>query len=151
MSQCLDVVVAQHGHERLPGAKHWSIVVITDTVNLEGVAFEVTGSTTTYEVKQPEEVQLLNSQSYMGRIKVGTVHIDRAFGIEDTAAVGTIIQSTPVVRGSLNWNCQNWVVAALKRLRDAQYDISEQSVEVLQTQFSQVQREGATARTSAVE
>jgi hypothetical protein len=140
MSQYLNVVVAQYGHVRLPGAKHWAIVVITDSTKLKGTAFQLTGSTTTYQAKQPEEVELLHSQSYMGSVKVGMVHRDRAFGVDGTA-LGTIIQATEVVRGSLQWNCQNWVVAALKRLRDAQYDISELSVEVLQGKFTQVQRE----------
>lgn len=140
MTQNLSIVVAQYGHLRLPGAKHWAIVVITDSSKLKGVAFQITGSTNTYEVKQPEEVELLHSNTYMGSVSVGTVHRDYAFGAEGTA-LATIVQRTPVVRGNLNWNCQNWVVAALKRLKDAQYDISEVSVEELQTQFTQVQRE----------
>jgi len=80
--------------------------------------------------------------TYMGNIKVGTVHRDFAFGAESTTLC-TIIQHTPVVRGNLNWNCQNWVVAALKRLKDAQHDISavEISIGELQAQFAQVQRE----------
>lgn len=104
------------------------------------MAFQITGSTNTYEVKQPEEVELLHSNTYMGSVSVGTVHRDYAFGAEGTA-LATIVQRTPVVRENLNWNCQNWVIAALKRLKDAQYDISEVSVEELQTQFTQVQRE----------
>jgi len=138
MTQNLSVVVAQYGHVRLPGAKHWAIVVITDSSKLKGVAFQITGSTNTYEVKQPEEVKLLHSNTYMGSVRVGTVHKDYAFGAEGLA---TIVQHTPVVRGNLNWNCQNWVVAALKHLKDAQYSISEASVEELQAQFTQVQRE----------
>lgn len=140
MSQNLNVVVAQYGHVCLPGAKHWAIVVVTDSSKLKGVAFQITGSTNTYEVKQPEEVDLLHLNTYMGSIKVGTVHRDYAFGTEGTA-LGTIVQRTPVVRGNLNWNCQNWVVAALKRLKDAWYHITEVSVEDLQGRFTRVQRE----------
>jgi hypothetical protein len=141
MPQNLDVVVAQYGHAKLPGAKHWAIVVITDRGKLEGVAFQLTGSTNTYEIKQPQEIELLCSTTYMGSIKVGTVHGDYAFGAESTA-LRTIIQHTPVVRGDLNWNCQNWVVAALKRLKDAGHSILvEISIGGLQAQLSQVQRE----------
>jgi len=140
MTQNFNVVVAQYGHVRLPGAKHWAIVVITDSSKWKGVAFQIAGSTNTYEVKQPEEVELLYSNTYMGSVNVGTVHRDYAFGAEGTA-LGTIVQRTPVVRGNLNWDCQNWVVAAPKRLKDAQYGMSEVSVEGLQAQFTQVQRE----------
>jgi hypothetical protein len=77
----------------------------------------------------------------MGNIKVGTVYGEYAFGAESTT-LRTIIQHTPVVKGDLNWNCQNWVVAALKRLKDAQHNISvEISIGGLQAQFAQVQRE----------
>ena len=116
---------------------------ITNRENMKGIAFQVTGSTNTYEVKQPEEVELLCSTvtAYMGNIKVGTVCRDYAFGEESTALLA-IIQHNPVVRGNRNWNCQHWVVAALKRLKDAQHDISvEISIEGLQAQFAQVQRE----------
>jgi hypothetical protein len=141
MPQNLDVVVAQYGHAKLPGAKHWAIVVITNRGKLKGVAYQLTGSTETYEIKQPEEIWLLGSRTYMGNIKVGTVYGDYAFGVE-SAALCTIIQHTPLVRGDLNWNCQNWVVAALKRLKDAQHNISgEISIRELQAQFAEVQRE----------
>jgi hypothetical protein len=136
MTQNLSIGVAQYSHVHLPGAKHWVIVIITDCSKLKGVAFQITGSTNTYKVKQPEEVELLHLNNYMGSVSVGTVHSDYAFGAE-----GTIVQHTPVVRGNLNWNCRNWVVAALKCLKDAQYGISEVSVEELQAQFTQVQRE----------
>jgi hypothetical protein len=107
---------------------------------LKGVAFQVTGSTNTYEVKQPQEIELLCSMTYMGNIKVGTVYGDYAFGAE-SMALCTIIQHTLVVRGDFNWNCQNWVVAALKRLKDAQHNISvEISIGGIQAQFAQVQR-----------
>ena len=107
MPQNLDVV-AQYGHAKLPGAKHWAIVVITNRENMKGIAFQVTRSTNTYEVKQPEEVELLYSTvtAYMGNIKVGTVYRDYAFGEENTALLA-IIQHTPVVRGNRNWNCQH--------------------------------------------
>ena len=141
MPQNLDVVVAQYGHTRLPGAKHWAIVVLKDLEKLRGIAFQVTGSTNTYEVKRPEEVELLCSTTYMGNVKVGSVCGDYALGAESTAP-STIIQHTPVVRGDLNWNCQNWVVAALKCLKDAHHNISEEiTLGGLQAQFAQVQRE----------
>lgn len=141
MSQNLDIVVAQYGHAKLPGARHWAIVVITNQENMKGIAFQVTGSTNTYEIKQPEEVELLRLTTYMGNIKVGTVYRDYAFG-EDSTALFAIIQNTPVVRGNRNWNCQNWIVDALKRLKDAQHNISEEiSLEGLQAQLSRAQRE----------
>ncbi|KAF8220687.1 hypothetical protein L208DRAFT_1332454, partial [Tricholoma matsutake] len=129
--------IAQYGHEKLPGVKHWAIVVVTNQNILKGIAFQVTGLASTYEVKQPKEVELLGSTTYMGNIKVGTVDSG-----SESMALLTIIQHTPVVRGDLGWNCQDWVVAALKHLKDAQHNISvELSIEQLQAQFSEVQRE----------
>lgn len=46
----LDVAVAQYGVEQLPGAKHWALIVITDPENETAIAYQVTGSTNTYEV-----------------------------------------------------------------------------------------------------
>jgi hypothetical protein len=137
MSQSLKVVVAQYGHVRLAGAKHWSIVILTDPGSASGVAYQITGSTTTYEVKEPEEVRLLQSKSFMGCVEVGSMKKGHAFGTERTSAE-SIIRETEVVKGNIRWNCQNWVVAALRRLRDAQYDISDVSLEGLQDQLAQV-------------
>jgi len=92
-----------------------------------------------FDVKT-EEVDLLHSNTYMGSVKVGTVHKDRTFRADDIA-LATIVQRTPVVRGNLNWNCQNWVVAALERLKDAGHGISEVSAEELQGKLVQVQRD----------
>ncbi|KAF8227647.1 hypothetical protein L208DRAFT_1295577 [Tricholoma matsutake] len=137
MSQNLDLVIAQYSHEKLPGAKHWAIVVVTNQKLLKGIAFQVMGSTSTYEVKQPKEVKLLDSTTYMGNIEVGMVDSS-----SESTALLTIIQHMPLGRGDLGWNCQHWVIAALEHLKDAQHNISvELSIEQLQAQFSEVQRE----------
>jgi hypothetical protein len=51
-AQPWEVAVAQYGVEQLPGAKHWALIILTDPVKQVAKAFQVTGSTMTYEVRQ---------------------------------------------------------------------------------------------------
>jgi hypothetical protein len=140
MSQYYDVLVAHYGHPRLPGAKHWSIVVLTDPGRLTGQAYQIDGSTTTYAVKQPQEVRLLDSNTYMGSVKVGSIHRDWAFGLEPKS-LRSIVMGTPVVRGNIGWNCQNWVMSALEGLRNAQHGIDQVTLKDLCGTLAQRKRE----------
>ncbi|KAF8889297.1 hypothetical protein BD779DRAFT_1785431 [Infundibulicybe gibba] len=139
----LDVYVAHFGHPQLLGAKHWAIVVMTEPKILHGVAYQVTGSTLTYSVKQPESIKLLETQEYLGRVLVGKVHQDWVSGPESTS-LSTILQDTPVDKGNLRWNCQNWVVDGLQRLRDADHPITGYSLEELQLALSAVHQKDHT-------
>ncbi|KAF8889275.1 hypothetical protein BD779DRAFT_1385310, partial [Infundibulicybe gibba] len=117
-----EVYVAHYGHPRLLGAKHWAIIVATTPGGSHSIAYQVTGSTTTYTIKEPERIDVLYSQTYLGRVKVGYAHKGWHSETHNTS-LEKILRNTPVVHGDLGWNCQNWVVAGLCRLREAGYDI----------------------------
>ena len=74
----------------------------------------------------------------------GRLYRDYTLGAEITVLLA-FIRHTLVVRRNRNWYCQNWIVAALKRLpvKDAQKNISVEisSIEGIQAQFARIQRE----------
>ncbi|KAK0235977.1 hypothetical protein EDD85DRAFT_623142 [Armillaria nabsnona] len=141
LSNEYDIYVAQFGHPLLRGAKHWSIVVMTDPKKMTGIAYQISGGTETYEVKPPEGVDLLDTPTYMGRVKVGKVTSNMVHGDNGVVSLGFILTRTPVVLGNVHWNCQNWVAEGLKRLKDAHHSIDDDSLESLQRRLSSVGRE----------
>ena len=75
----------------------------------------------------------------------GRVYRDYTSGVEITVLLA-FIRHTLVVRRNRNCYCQNRIVAALKRLKDAQKNISVEisSIEGIQAQFARIQREDIT-------
>jgi hypothetical protein len=140
MCQYYDVLVAQYGHPNLQGAKHWAIIVVTDPQELTGWAYQIEGSTQTYKVKAPQEVRVLDSDTYMGSVKVGCIDTGLTFG-SDPRSLHTILMNNPVVKGDLQWNCQNWVVGGLERLKGAQHDINQVTVQGLQNALADAKRD----------
>jgi hypothetical protein len=110
--------VAHFGHPLLKGAKHWSLLLFKpDSCT---IAYQTTGSTDTYEYKEPEEVDnIIESQTYMGKVDVGMVTVDEA----NLARFEEVLRGVPITRGNLNWNCQNWVVQSLQALHDNGFDV----------------------------
>ena len=72
----------------------------------------------------------------------GRVYRDYTLGAEITVLLA-FIRHTLVVRRNRNWYCQNWIVAALKRLKNAQKNISVEisSIEGILAQFARIQTE----------
>jgi len=102
--------VAHYGHPQLKGAKHWALLLPKgDGVNI-ATAYQVTGSTTTYEVKAPEDVRADN-RNCMGTVEVGRIEESRRKEFE------RVVLSVPVTRGIITWNCQNWVIDTLAALK----------------------------------
>jgi hypothetical protein len=102
--------VAHFGHPLLKGAKHWALILFKPDHST--IAYQTTGSTDTYEYKEPEEIQIAESQTYMGKVDVGTVDVEKLEHFEE------VLRDVPITRGDLYWNCQNWVVQALRALSD---------------------------------
>ncbi len=106
----LMLFVAHYGHPQLKGAKHWAILLPKrDGVDV-AIAYQVTGSTTTYEVKAPEDARE-GIRNCMGTVEVGRIEESQREEFE------RVVLSVPVSRGSTTWNCQNWVVDALATLK----------------------------------
>ncbi|KAF9052469.1 hypothetical protein BDZ89DRAFT_1056818 [Hymenopellis radicata] len=100
---------------------------------LEGHSYELCGGNAArYEVKPPESVQLVKSNSYMGRVHVGRIERARLFE-GGNASIHTVLVQTPVKNGKPDWNCQNWVMDALYRLRmSGQHIVNASHEEILQ-------------------
>lgn len=101
--------VAHYGHPMLRGAKHWAILREID--DDRSVAYQITGSTTTYAIKAPEVIIAMRSMTYLGKVVVGLVEESQFALVEE------VLQGVPVTQGDLQWNCQNWVVQALGELK----------------------------------
>jgi|ERR1700722_15347614 len=126
--------VAHYGHPLLKGAKHWSFLL--QTYEGRAVAYQITGSTNTYEFKEPEEIEILKSQTYLGRVQVGAI---------DTAKQGrllAVLKNVPIQRGDLQWNCQNWIVESLKALQEDGFDVIALTHEDLGMKLQAAQRDG---------
>ena len=109
--------VARYGHPLLKGAQHWSFLLLDQHESDCATAYQVTGSTSTYEIKKPEMVFPKKSTTYMGRIEVG--HVDESRRKECEAA----IMAVPVTRGCKAWNCQNWIVEVLAALKAKEFNV----------------------------
>jgi hypothetical protein len=116
-TQRYSISVGQYGHPQLTGARHWSILVenVAQPTPWTGntTVYEVTGSTNTYEYKNPYVKDLKQEPTFMGRILVGYVNAQRK------ETIGDVLSQVPITHGSLNWNCQNWVAAGLDALARA--------------------------------
>ncbi|KAF9052470.1 hypothetical protein BDZ89DRAFT_1056820 [Hymenopellis radicata] len=140
MSAYYDIFVAHFGHPLLRGAKHWAIVVMPDLAKLAGTAYQISGGTETYEIKMPEHTDLIETPTYMGRAYVGRVDRNKIEGCENS--LRSILDNTPVTLGDLNWNCQNWVVEGLQRMRGAGHsNVEDVSLEGLRGQLDKARRE----------
>lgn len=115
--------VGHYGHPLLKGAKHWSFLLEID--NQRATTYQITGSTNTYEIKSPEDVVVARSSSFLGKVDVGQVEtsqVDRFW---------QVLQSVPVKRGDLGWNCQNWIVEGLAALKSQGFEVEELSKDAL--------------------
>jgi hypothetical protein len=122
--------VAQYGHPSLKGAQHWSFLLLDQENSDCATTYQVTGSTSTYEIKPPEIVCPKKSTTYMGRIEVGNVEGCRRKECEEA------IVTVPVTRGCTAWNCQNWIVEVLATLKTKGFDVESYSLVELQELLS---------------
>ncbi|KAH9838529.1 uncharacterized protein C8Q71DRAFT_534550 [Rhodofomes roseus] len=123
--------VAHYGHPLLKGAKHWSFLLPKPNSNTDSdvaTAYQVTGSTETYEVKDPEELRSDSEQSKtcMGRVEVGNIEDKRRGEFE------SVVLAVPVTRGNLAWNCQNWIIEALGALKQRGFNVKAYQLAELQ-------------------
>lgn len=118
------VYVAHYGLPQLKGARHWAILVPKDGQLF--TAYQVSGSTQTYEVKPPEDIQTDKSSAYLGKVEVGQIAEGHRPGFQKT------VLAVPVTKNSTSWNCQNWVVAALSSAKAAGFGVNAYSQKELQ-------------------
>lgn len=116
--------VAHFGHPLLKGAKHWSLLLFNPSSNLP-TAYQTTGSTETYTLKPPELVDLSTDNTFMGKVDVGLIDLDKVEEFE------RVLGGVGVTRGRLDWNCQNWVVEALGKLKESGFGVEAAGQEEL--------------------
>lgn len=118
-----EVAIAHYGHPLLR-VKHWAIVVVLDAQQTRCIAYQITGSTDTYEIKPPEPVTLTDTKAYLGKVRVGHVEHQRLHAFSSSLA-----SADRVIRGDKGWNCQNWVVDSLEVLKRQGHIIMGDDVE----------------------
>ncbi|KAL0958197.1 hypothetical protein HGRIS_000360 [Hohenbuehelia grisea] len=128
MTLALDI--GHYGSPLLRGAKHWSFLLM----NFDGtaIAYQISGSTNDYYLKDPVLVVPNRVQSYMGRVNVGQISVERVKDFDD------VLKSVPVIRGSLQWNCQDWIIDALTMLRYNGFRVEALTKEALTLRLSTV-------------
>ena len=108
------ISVGQYGHPQLKTARHWAILVenVAQPTPWTGdvTAYQISGSTETYEYAPPEVGNVKSDPAYMGRIFVGFVNNQHKDDIAE------ILGHVPITHGDLGWNCQNWVALGLQAL-----------------------------------
>lgn len=128
-----NLAVGQYGHPMLPGAKHWSFLLRTDQKTT--VAYQITGSTTKYEIKAPEVVVPKKSTTFMGAVQVGQIEPDQVNQFWET------LKNVPVTHGNRNWNCQNWIIEALAALAANGFAVDVLTKEALADKLAKLSEE----------
>ncbi|KAG8992466.1 hypothetical protein FRB90_001004 [Tulasnella sp. 427] len=124
------VFIAHYGHVLLRGPKHWVILLQVDQNN--AIAYQITGSSTTYEVKAPETVKPEQLPTLLGMVQIGEIATSQA------NRVWEVLQNVPVTRNVRTWNSQDWVVLGLGALKSAGLAVDALSKEELLAKLDKV-------------
>ncbi|KZW02816.1 hypothetical protein EXIGLDRAFT_601406 [Exidia glandulosa HHB12029] len=114
----LPFIVAQYhleGHHRR--TEHWSLAALSSRSRAH--IFEVVGTDATFNYAPRLDTDFARNPLFRGGCIVGHV---RASGI---AQLTELLRAVRVVRYALDWDCQNWVMDALRLLRDMDLDDAE--------------------------
>lgn len=68
--------IAHFGHPQLKGAWHWALVLLDNAEGLKGVAYQISGSTTNYQLMDPQVIDLAEESAYQGKQEVGRLSDD---------------------------------------------------------------------------
>ncbi|KAG8996455.1 hypothetical protein FRB90_012735 [Tulasnella sp. 427] len=124
------VFIAHFGHVLLRGPKHWVILLQADQNNT--VAYQITGSSTTYEVKAPETVNPEQVPTFLGMVQIGGIASSQA------NRVWEVLRNVPVTQNVRAWNSQDWVVLGLGALKSAGLAVDVLSKEELLAKLDKV-------------
>jgi hypothetical protein len=119
----IPLYVGHYGHPTFR-IKHWSLHLLNKSP--EALVYQITGSTTSYAYAPPEgQIEPEKTDSFLGKVKVGEVDSSRIEEFEK------LLEDVPIIRGDTNWNCQDWIVAALKTLGKKDFDVRTPTKESL--------------------
>ncbi|KAI0932315.1 hypothetical protein AcW1_000523 [Taiwanofungus camphoratus] len=97
---------------------HWAITVKTagsDNTPI-GMVYNAAGNIDTFFYETVANVSLKNT-NWRGALTVGSLPKEILPNVE------RVFSQVPIVRHDYNWNCQNWVWASLRELRQLGYPI----------------------------
>lgn len=94
-----------------PKPEHWAIV-ITKSLSDPGTAYHVIHGHPLFEYRPREDVYILKSQSLTHVLHIGKVSVTE----KDMAKVEEVFKNVEVNNIDKDWNCQNWVIEAVKGL-----------------------------------
>ncbi|OJA16404.1 hypothetical protein AZE42_05505 [Rhizopogon vesiculosus] len=103
-----------------------------DQVDHWGTCFQAIGNidTFTYSCTEDECMEIL-AEGYRGCLLVGNID---SFSPD----VDTLLQRVTVWRGREDWNCQNWVLGALERLKACNYVASNVTADGVRNELEDI-------------
>ena len=107
--------VVQYYRGELPW--HWAIVLgysYDERLGCTtGLAYHAIGNTDTFRYNGGlEPIELERSADYRGYVQIGTLHEN------DMDRFNKLMEMVPVHRNQEGWNCQNWVMSAIRKLQN---------------------------------
>ena len=111
-SNVLQLVVAQYLRmSHPPGEEHWALVAISPSSPAAHV-FQVKGNNDSYTVTTEAIPNIFRSRSLCGGCRVGEIQESNLGWLRDE------LLKVPVVLLKPEWNCQNWVIDAIRVIKD---------------------------------
>ena len=112
----LPIVVAHYDRGQDSTGKvapfHWSVLIPISPAGVDAYAYQVLGNMDTFEFPNAMvEPSFAKHSAYRGAVVVGGVSESELSIVNEVAA------RVPVHRHRDDWNCQNWVIAFLERLK----------------------------------
>ncbi|KAJ7361318.1 hypothetical protein DFH08DRAFT_684148 [Mycena albidolilacea] len=108
----LPLVVVQYelyGHVRR--SEHWVLAAVTDIETASARVLNIIGGTDTFQFNAKDVRGMGRSRTYLGGVLVGTVPQNKLPALEQW------VRAIPIHRGQPTWDCQNWVIEAIRELR----------------------------------
>lgn len=99
---------------------HWEISVQISGTNRDprGNVYQIIGGTDSFVYDKQPNKGIQASQNWRGTFTVGSIPRRKLVGVE------RILSSLPITRHNPDWNCQNWVWEALRKLKGLGFDIN---------------------------
>ena len=113
MSEPIPLIVAQYELKGHPTrTEHWNLVAIISSS--QTYTFEVRGNTDSFTyVAEPTPVPLNKILMYRGGCQVGGIPT------HSLPQIAEMLGEIPIVKHDLSWDCQTWVILAIKLLKSA--------------------------------
>ncbi|EGO31234.1 hypothetical protein SERLADRAFT_377101 [Serpula lacrymans var. lacrymans S7.9] len=106
----LPLIVAQYGITGHPTrTEHWSIAILSSKMNAR--IFELAGNYDTFVYAPKTVTRFTQSQSMMGGCHIANIPASRVNWLEER------LKSVPVIRNDPNFDCQTWVIEALRLMK----------------------------------